>query len=186
MRQIEAVESSEAVNAGQVFDSLKILIAGAADPLHPAVPGQGLRRREVGPGGSERRAVAVGSGAEPFTVVQYGGAQGNLLVTRLRHARARELLNRINENICRHLAVGMASSCKTKTTRIADQKGESPRDGFSMLFRILFAAPSWARQEQVDCQCQATVWILVKKVLRTAIDHHGSCCWLRIAPGSRV
>lgn len=69
-RQIEAEESSEAVNAGQVFDSLKILIAGAADPLHPAVPGQGLRRREVGPGGSERRAVAVGSGAQPFTIVR--------------------------------------------------------------------------------------------------------------------
>ena len=61
--QIQAMDAGEAVDAGQIFDGLQILIAGAADPFHPAPAGQGVSRagprrgRRWGEGGSRGAAL---------------------------------------------------------------------------------------------------------------------------------
>jgi hypothetical protein len=36
------MNASEAIEARKIFDDLQILIAGAADPFHPAAAGQGF------------------------------------------------------------------------------------------------------------------------------------------------
>ena len=74
-RQIQAMHPGQAVDARQIFDGLQVLVAGAADPLHPSAAGQGLGRAEPGCGGSwgaERRRG--GLGGEAFTVAGAPGA----------------------------------------------------------------------------------------------------------------
>jgi hypothetical protein len=67
------MDASEAVEARQIFDGLQVLVAGAADPFHPAAAGEGVGWAELGRCGRGRCGGSRGAAVRRISLLQGWG-----------------------------------------------------------------------------------------------------------------